>query len=62
MVLIPKDNEKDLTEVPRNVQNAMKIVFVDHIDEVLEIALVKEDDLFGNTVGNEVQADSCAVK
>ena len=60
-VLIPKDNEKDLTEVPRNVQNAMKIVFVEHIDEVLEIALVKEDDLFGNVVGNEAQADSCAV-
>lgn len=61
IVLIPKDNEKDLAEVPRNVQNAMKIVFVDHIDEVLEIALVKEDDLFGNTVGNDVQASSPSV-
>ncbi|HOQ71414.1 MAG: endopeptidase La [Smithellaceae bacterium] len=61
IVLIPKDNEKDLAEVPRNVQNAMKIVFVEHIDEVLEIALVKKDDLFGNAVGNDVQAGSPSV-
>ena len=46
MVVIPKDNEKDLAEVPHNVQNALKIVFVEHIDEVLDIAFVKEEDLF----------------
>ncbi|MEN6639277.1 MAG: endopeptidase La [Smithella sp.] len=45
MVVIPKDNEKDLAEVPHNVQNALKIVFVEHIDEVLDIAFVKEEDL-----------------
>ena len=50
MVVIPKDNEKDLADVPHNVQNALKIVFVDHIDEVLDIAFVKEDDLFSSTV------------
>ena len=37
-VIIPKDNEKDLAEVPPNVQNALKIIFVEHIDEVLKIA------------------------
>ena len=46
MVVIPKDNEKDLAEVPHNVQNALKIVFVEHIDEVLDIAFVKEENLF----------------
>jgi ATP-dependent Lon protease len=45
MVVIPKDNEKDLAEVPHNVQNALKIVFVEHIDEVLDIAFVKEENL-----------------
>ncbi|NLA40012.1 MAG: endopeptidase La [Smithella sp.] len=60
-VIIPKDNEKDLSEVPRKVQNAMKIVFVEHIDEVLEIALVKEDEIFGNAVSTGTQASCPAV-
>jgi ATP-dependent Lon protease len=50
MVIIPKDNEKDLVEVPQNVQNALKIVFVEHIDEVLDIAFLKDDENFGATV------------
>jgi ATP-dependent Lon protease len=50
MVIIPKDNEKDLVEVPQNVQNALEIVFVEHIDEVLDIAFLKDDENFGATV------------
>jgi len=50
MVIIPKDNEKDLVEVPQNVQNALEIVFVEHIDEVLDIAFVKDDENFGATL------------
>ncbi|MCK7477713.1 MAG: endopeptidase La [Candidatus Moduliflexus flocculans] len=55
MVIIPKDNEKDLAEVPHNVQNALKIVFVDHIDEVLDIAFVKDEDIFSNAEKNDMQ-------
>ena len=55
MVIIPKDNEKDLAEVPHNVQNALQIVFVDHIDEVLDIAFVKDEDIFSNTEKNDMQ-------
>jgi ATP-dependent Lon protease len=54
MVIIPKDNEKDLVEVPQNVQNALEIVFVEHIDEVLDIAFVKDDENFGETITPEV--------
>ncbi|MGV8059353.1 MAG: endopeptidase La [Smithellaceae bacterium] len=43
-VIIPKDNEKDIAEVPQNVQNALEIIFVEHIDEVLKIAFVKDED------------------
>jgi ATP-dependent Lon protease len=50
MVIIPKDNEKDLAEVPQNVQSALEIVFVEHIDEVLDIAFLKDDEDFGATV------------
>lgn len=41
-VIIPKDNEKDLAEVPQNVLKALHVVFVEHMDEVLNVALVDE--------------------
>ena len=51
-VLIPKDNEKDLADVPDNVTKGLTIKPVKWIDEVLEIALesmpeelLEEDDL-----------------
>jgi ATP-dependent Lon protease len=39
-VLIPKDNEKDLAEIPDNVKRGLDIVPVTVVDEVLERALV----------------------
>ncbi len=39
-VLIPKDNEKDLADIPDNVKKDLEIVPVDSIDEVLKHALV----------------------
>jgi ATP-dependent Lon protease len=38
-VLLPKDNEKDLAEVPENLRKEMKMHFVDTMDQVLKIAL-----------------------
>ena len=38
-VLMPRDNEKDLKEVPDEVLKDLQIVFVDHVDEVLPQAL-----------------------
>jgi ATP-dependent Lon protease len=58
MVIIPKDNEKDLTEVPQNVQHALKIVFVDHIDEVLDIAFVNDGDVFNNAAKTDMQVSA----
>jgi ATP-dependent Lon protease len=39
-VVLPKENEKDLAEVPKNVIEAMTVELVEHMDEVLKIALV----------------------
>ena len=41
-ILIPKDNEKDLTDIPEKVKNDIKISTVKHADDVLKIALTKE--------------------
>lgn len=38
-IIMPKDNEKDLPEVPEEVRNALCINFVETIDEVLALAL-----------------------
>jgi ATP-dependent Lon protease len=38
-VLIPADNEKDLTEIPKNIKDKLNIVPVKWIDEVLTLAL-----------------------
>jgi ATP-dependent Lon protease len=38
-VILPSDNEKDLAEVPENLRSAMKLRFVDTMDEVLAFAL-----------------------
>ena len=38
-VLIPRDNEKDLTEIPDNIKESLEIIAVSLVDEVLEKAL-----------------------
>ncbi|MCA0303004.1 MAG: endopeptidase La [Proteobacteria bacterium] len=40
-VLIPKENERDLPEIPENVKKGLEIVPVSTVDEVLARALVK---------------------
>ena len=61
MVIIPKDNEKDLAEVPHNVQKALKIIFVEHIDEVLKIAFLQDEENIGATLTAGVPVSSHAV-
>jgi ATP-dependent Lon protease len=48
-VVLPKENRKDLRDVPRRVLKALRLVLVDQVDDVLREALVVEnpDTLFG---------------
>ncbi|EGK14800.1 endopeptidase La [Kroppenstedtia eburnea] len=41
-ILIPKENEKDLDEIPKSVSKELKITPVSHMDEVLKLALVRD--------------------
>ena len=41
-VIIPKENEKDLADMPKKIIDDIKITPVEHADEVLKIALTKE--------------------
>lgn len=40
-VIAPKDNEKDMEDIPEYVQKGLEFVFVKNMDEVLDIALVR---------------------
>lgn len=42
-IIIPKENEKDLTDIPQGISKQVNIVSVEHMDEVLTHALVTEE-------------------
>ncbi len=65
-VIIPKENQRDLKEVPENIKADLEIHAVKWIDEVLALALEKmpeslsDEDFFANSVatGSESEEDS----
>ncbi|SHI98327.1 endopeptidase La [Desulfofundulus thermosubterraneus] len=42
-VILPKDNRKELDDIPPNVRSKMQFIQVEHMDEVLEIALLEKE-------------------
>lgn len=42
-LLLPKDNKKDMDDIPKKVKDKMKFILVDHMDQVLETALGEKD-------------------
>jgi len=40
-VVIPEENVKDLAEIPETIKNALEIIPVSRMDEVLKVALVR---------------------
>ena len=39
-ILVPKENEKDIPDIPKAVREALQITIVSHLDEVLKQALI----------------------
>lgn len=37
-VVLPKDNKKDMEEIPEKIKKDIKFVFADHLDQVLQVA------------------------
>ncbi|OGG00343.1 hypothetical protein A2Y99_00965 [Candidatus Gottesmanbacteria bacterium RBG_13_37_7] len=37
---MPKNNKKDLDDIPKNILKALKFIFVNHMDQVLKVALL----------------------
>ena len=62
-VLIPKENEKDLKDIPDKIKKDINIKLVNHMDEVLEAAIISEEPILKNFVvpptliGSETEAE-----
>ena len=41
-VLVPKENEKDIEEIPEEVKEGLEILFVETMEEVADLALLKQ--------------------
>ncbi len=51
--ILPKDNEKDLPDIPENIRKDMKLHFVESMDEVLRIALERPLDSVALAAGQQ---------
>jgi ATP-dependent Lon protease len=40
-IIVPNDNKKDVNELPKEVKDAIKIVYMNNVDDALKVALVK---------------------
>lgn len=64
-VIIPKDNQKDMKDIPGSIQKQVEIVPIEHMDEALHHALVikngeivfKKDDIPLEIMAKEVQKE-----
>jgi len=64
-VLIPQENEKDLKEIRESILKDIKIVIVEHMDDVLDVAIVSDVPILQDivippstmTIGDEVGAN-----
>jgi ATP-dependent Lon protease len=56
-VIVPRDNEKDLPDIPETIRKDMVLHFVDSMDEVLKVALEREIEALPLTpVASQVEA------
>ncbi len=56
-VIIPKENEKDLAEIPKNILKEIKVVPVDNVNEVLKNALVIKDEDYSKHFKEALEED-----
>ena len=60
-VIIPKDNEKDLEEIPDNVKSDLKIMPVSIVDEVVNLAFVESPKPLVDKISTTITPESSSV-
>ena len=43
-IIVPKENQKDVDELPKEVKESLNIVFMKCVDDATKVALIKKDD------------------
>ena len=57
-IILPKDNEKDLADIPKNVLDTLDLYLVDNMTEVLETALAEPMQPILTADGDAAQSDA----
>jgi ATP-dependent Lon protease len=52
-VIIPKENEKDLKEIPKPVLKSIRFILVEHMEEVMKEALIGYDEIILRSEKNQ---------
>jgi len=61
-IIVPKDNEKDLADIPKNVLDALNLYMVESMDEVLKIALVEPiSGMTATPPATDITSDSATI-
>jgi ATP-dependent Lon protease len=60
-IIVPRENEKDLADIPKKVLDALDVYMVESMDEVLKIALVEPLGGIAPAVTTAVTGDSATV-
>lgn len=62
-VIIPAENEADLAEIDQTVRHALHFISTDHVDKILDVALVRENtEKVLSTPAPVVNKELCAVR
>ncbi|MDX9820986.1 MAG: endopeptidase La [Syntrophales bacterium] len=56
-VIIPKDNERDLPDVPQNIVKGLEVLFVENVDQVLKVAFREQG---GERISQPGDTGACA--
>jgi ATP-dependent Lon protease len=60
-IIVPRENEKDLADIPKNVLDALDVYMVESMDEVLKIALTQPISSIGAPVEAALPGDQATV-
>jgi ATP-dependent Lon protease len=60
-IIVPKDNEKDLADIPKNVLDSLDVYMVESMDEVLKIALAEPLGTVAVAPASQIAGDSTTV-
>ena len=55
-VIIPADNEKDLQDIDPTVRSALNFISTDHVDKILDTALIRSAVCLSSGTGGESAA------